>query len=136
MTACQCEVGYFMGHQQPSSSVFTCSKCPAGANCNQAGLTVDEVTSQRGWWRDWNSTDLALTRCVAIAHCAGGKNQCSANRDGPLCTFCFPGYSSAGFAASCEKCPEKQTTSVRAREETKCAKKKKRANETEKERRK
>ncbi len=107
MTSCDCNLGYYMNTHlvmttntntnttTTNTTKLSCERCPEGANCDRAGLLVADVTSLRGWWRDWNQSDqLSLTRCVALAHCVGGKNQCADNREGTLCTFCYHGYSS------------------------------------------
>lgn len=98
-TRCVCGVGTF---SVETADGFDCQRCPTGARCDMAGIVWDELETQRGYWREGNSTQFL--KCVADFHCPGGTAglQCDSGRTGPLCGSCLPGY--AEWSDECIPC--------------------------------
>eukprot|EP00808_Paulinella_micropora_P032171 g2190.t1 len=113
-TWCLCNSGW-VGFINASTSERTfslrCVPCPAGGECRHRGTEWDKLEALEGWWRK-DEEEMLFYRCVMPEHCLGGHNSsCGANREGPLCSLCVAGFSSATGLSPCLPCPE-QTTSL------------------------
>lgn len=104
---CTCDIGYY----QANTTTFSCIPCPKGAKCEAVGITAESIPTSTGWWRSQESAQFY--RCIHERHCAGGVvSECGANREGPLCALCKPGYAATSSDSECKSCPTQTSSSL------------------------
>jgi hypothetical protein len=117
------DVGFYFdtipGAPGANASV-ACLPCPEGAECDEAGLTRDNLQTKPGTalrpsftcchplrcmrvlnavcgvlravagYWRTNSSSVEYQRCLRASHCSGGSAECGANRMGVLCAQVGP----------------------------------------------
>ena len=81
-----------------------CQPCPYGGDCHSGG-----ITEKPNYWGVRNGSELIFyhchpTMCLSCSslECSDPTySQCAANREGPMCTLCTPGYTEALFSSLC-----------------------------------
>jgi len=97
---CVCETGYFMATEnETTSSARVCLACESvhvvgfsGTNCTRAGLTLERLPIEAGYYRQ-SSTARYVRPCAAAEACLGGDLatdvQCADGHTGPFCSICL-----------------------------------------------
>ena len=84
-----------------------CTKCPAGFECDHAGVTLASANLKPGFWRSDNSS-LRARPCPSIASCNGSSSLvggCPLGHEGPFCSLCTKNFTRFSEASKCEPCP-------------------------------
>ena len=98
-TKCECNKGLYARFSD--SPQMTCLECKPGFNCDESGMTWEELATHEGFWRDSVDSDT-IYRCLIPQHCTGGHNStCGPNRQGPMCSQCMEGFTGAIECTSC-----------------------------------
>lgn len=106
---CLCDAGYY--NEQPASAgTVSCVLCPAEANCQLPGVTLEDLPLKRGYYRiSTMSTDLR--RCPDFGDASGciggvsdGEGPCKPWLRGPYCRVCNDSDTSRYYDASESAC--------------------------------
>lgn len=112
---CLCDSGFYASGTDGLARPL-CTRCPAGARCDRQGVSAGDMTPLNGWWHSKPGV-VSFLRCKASHHCPQTQphnvnaSGCAAQRMGPLCSLCRPGYTSTG-SAPCTACPDKTLSLV------------------------
>ena len=116
-----CVKGEYFNSTDPVLEMWSCVRCPRGANCYQfeerIALHWSDVTALQGFWRvpwshaDWSDTPVDFIKCPYEQDCIGwtastpnATEACLLGTTGPLCSVCEEGYTRD--TTRCNKCSE------------------------------
>ena len=111
---CVCQSGFFANPSAVTiSAPHGCTKCPAGFECDVAGVDLASVNMKHGFWRSDNSSTRALPcpskdSCNGSSSAAGGAGGCALGHEGPFCSLCSQSYTRFSGTGSCQPCPSKE----------------------------
>ncbi|GMH53141.1 hypothetical protein TL16_g01382 [Triparma laevis f. inornata] len=100
-TDCICPAGKYDNGKKK------CVDIVEGMNETATGMTLANVTLERGWWRtDAESTDVR--ECPVAEACVGGnsaEDYCREGHNGPYCGVCGSGFFKSPLSV-CKSCPK------------------------------
>ena len=100
---CVCKASLYMRLNEAGNRA--CVECPMGVDCDSAGVTLEKLPIEPGYWRASDSSAVVLT-CYIGEACIGGTNlsdYCDAAYVGPFCNECALGFHKSSINR-CEKC--------------------------------
>ena len=84
-----------------------CQSCPEGADCPEAGSSLESLNLKGGWFR-FTPKSTETYACPKPNDCWGGNSTgnalCSTSSHGHLCNTCRPGFYMRDAVSSCVAC--------------------------------